>query len=322
MSPYVQTLRRTWRLFVLPLVIATGIGGWFTFGQPKTYRSVADLWVDATAPAGSPNGSAADSPLVAATLEQPAAIEQIVLSELLATESFDLKVGDDSPLRHFLQTAPRQGFSPTALLARRNQNPLGYRVATAVGTGVEPTVLGPDLLQLSFAGATPAIAQGVLTSLIAHLKRSQAQFGRRYEQVAFRTYQTAVADAQANAQNAQQSLTAYERTHPTVAGGSDNIFVALERRLRTTAANLATATSQLNQTTSALNAGTGSASVRLVQRPTLQRRPLESLGDELLGPILGLGAGLILMLVGIICLTPPSQQRWDTELRISHRRSA
>jgi uncharacterized protein involved in exopolysaccharide biosynthesis len=323
---YKQTFRQTWRLFLLPLLAAGVMGGWFTFGQPKTYRSVADLWIvtgTSSAYTTAPNlTQVAGSPAAAAALEQPSVVEQAVINELLTTNTFNLAVGDHSSLRAYLATDPRQGFSPTALLSKSSREPLPYRVATTVGAGVRSQLLGPDSLQVSFTGPSPATAQSGLRSLLAQLRTSQRQLAGRYDKAESDMYQTRVAAAQAKVANAQASLTAYEHAHPSVADSGDTIYQALERQLQSTTSQLAAATDDLSQTTAAISSGNGGATLRVISAPTLPLASLQGLGDQLLGVVLGLGAGTVLMLVAVLCMTPGRPEPWDSELWIGHRRRA
>ena len=324
MLAYKQTFRQTWRLFLLPLIAAGAIGGWFTFGQPKTYRSVADLWiVTGTASAYAPAlnlTQVAGSPAAAAALEQPSVVEQTVINELLTTDTFNLAVGDHSSLRAYLASEPRQGFSPTALLSKSGQQPLPYRVATTVGAGVQSQLLGPDSLQVSFTGPTPATAQSALRSLIAQLRTSQTQLAGRYVKAESNLYHDRVAAAQAKVANAQASLTAYERAHPSVADSGDTIYQALRQQLQSTTSQLAVATDELNQTTASISSGNGGATLRVIGAPTLPLASLQGLGNQLLGLILGLGAGTVLVLVAVMCMTPGRPEPWDSELWTRPRR--
>src|SRR3954454_24580551 len=88
MNPsYVQTFNRHRLLFSLPVVIMTVLALWFVVATPKEYKAGAALFVDN--PVTQPSSFLNPTP----SEPTPAAQAQQLLTELLATRSFRLKVG-------------------------------------------------------------------------------------------------------------------------------------------------------------------------------------------------------------------------------------
>ncbi len=113
MNPsYVQTFNRHRLLFSLPVVILTVLALWVVASTPKEYKAGASLYIDNPVTQESsffdPNPSEVT----------PAAQAQQLLTELLATKSFQLKVGRKGPLTEYLETHPSQGWGPAGLLRK------------------------------------------------------------------------------------------------------------------------------------------------------------------------------------------------------------
>src|SRR6476646_11079167 len=177
-ASYRETFRQHRKLLSLPIVLAVVIAAWSMFGAQKSYMSTVSLWVDNAAPADSSLGNA--NPAVTPPSQQ----EQQVVTELLATPSFALAVGHHSQLASYLAANPSGGMTPAALLKQLSgPGSLDDRIITALGPkAVLTNTPGPQVLQVSFTGPTPAVAQGTLTALVAELRKASEQYSQQHNQ--------------------------------------------------------------------------------------------------------------------------------------------
>ena len=106
MNPrYRETFDRNRLLFVLPLALGAVIGLTFGLGSPKLYRSDASLGIRSLDTASSQFGT------------PPAAQNQSMLNELLATRSFADAVAAPADVASYLW--PLMEMSPSDRLVRR-----------------------------------------------------------------------------------------------------------------------------------------------------------------------------------------------------------
>ena len=86
------------------MVILTVLALWVVASTPKEYKAGASLYVD--------NPVTQQSSILDPNQNEvsPATQAQQLLSELLATKSFQLKVGRKGPLTEYLETHPSQGW--------------------------------------------------------------------------------------------------------------------------------------------------------------------------------------------------------------------
>jgi uncharacterized protein involved in exopolysaccharide biosynthesis len=145
-TSYRETFRQHRVLLSAPIVLAGLIAGLLVFTSRPSYVSTASLWVD------NPPGQASSVGSAAATqpASSPASQEQQVVTELLATRLVKVAIGK------------RLGEDFTQIQA-----------ALTMLTTSTP---GPQVLQFSFTGATPAAATTTLSAAMTELQQASAQF--------------------------------------------------------------------------------------------------------------------------------------------------
>lgn len=318
MRAYVETFKSRRGLFLLAVVIAAAIGGWFTFGAAKTYRSTAMIWVDN----GPVAGSSLSSELATQTAgDPPSLILQSELKQLLDSVTFDQSVGDRSLLRAYLIANPKPiGFSPSVLLSRGSGS-VGSEIVASISKQVKTSEIGPQLLSLSYVGPTPAVSRSVLSALLSRLSRSTEQLGEEYQTAEERYYARELSYRQTDATSLEQAAAEYQRQHPGVTAGSDPIYAGLLSAARSGQATLTVPTAALDRLAAQPAAGAAPLS-DLVQQPTLPGAPVKGIAADAVGLLAGGFAGLIIAALATSVMTPPPEGRWDEENPASHRRFA
>lgn len=294
MSGYRDTFRKHRILFCLPpLLIAVAVGV-LAFGASKKYDSYASLWID--------NGPLVGSSLDSTTGSQPSGGEQTLLNELLSTKNFPLDVGNGSSLKAYIKS---QGGTSQQQASN---------LATAVRADTSSTAPGPQVLEVSFTGPTPDIAESTLQSLITHLQGSMTQYGQAFGQSAQAYYQAQVNSATAALTKATAAATAYARSHPGATGANSQSYATLLAAETSATGQLASATTQLNQASvQASGAGT-STLVRVIDPPSAPSTPTsgKKKAAEMIGG--GLVGGILISFLIIVAMTPTIEDRWDDEL--------
>lgn len=305
-ASYRQTFREHRKLLSLPVVLAVVIAAWFALGSPKSYESTASLWVDNPASLSSSLGNA--NPAVLPPSQQ----EQSVLQELLSTQSFVLGVAHQSGLYQYLATHGSGGFSPTSLLSGG-----GSVAAKVVGSfgpkQVMSAVPGPQVLQISFRGPTPALAQSTLRALVNELQGDSNKFSQERNQTVI-AYDEAQVKSTANAlAGARAQVSAYRSQHPG-APASDPNLSALLTVVGTVGSQLTAATQKLNEDRStARAAGANGSTLDVVDQPS-PAVPATGKSKELLIIVAGLFAGLLISFLGAVALTPGKKDDWDADV--------
>jgi uncharacterized protein involved in exopolysaccharide biosynthesis len=304
MTSYRRTIQRHKLVLSLPIIIVVLLALWTTAGTPKTYEASASLWVDNLPPAES---SLAINDI---SIRPPAEIQQILVSELLQTHDFRLRVGRTSPLGRYLASNPSKGWGPMGLLHNLSSpGSLDSQIAGALAAGrVTTFVAGPQVLQVSYQAGTPEVAAGTLQALITELDKTQSRFAEERSKATSEYNRTQVDAANRALQDARTQLGDYEREHPG-AGSSDPRFVALQRTVRTATRDLARLTTQLNQgsivqadPTSGVR--TASAGFTVMDAPKPPTGPVSGKKKLVMALFGGLFAGALLSFLALIALTP------------------
>lgn len=267
-------------LLSLPIVIAALIAGFLSFSSHPSYVSTASLWVDTPPGQNSSVGSAAQ------LAQSPAAEEQQLVTELLATRKIRLAIGK------------RIGVGPTEA---------SYALAT-----LTTSTPGPQVLQFSYAAGTPAAATKTLGAALTELQ--QASYVLIDQHVA-----GAVSLAKAQVQQANQALNAarnqlntYVSEHP----GSTNAtptFAALTQAEANANSELAQDNANLDSAELAQQSG-GGFSVRTIDSPTPPYTTGGGKRKQAEGLLGGLIAGALISLLGTIALTKGKPDPWYDEL--------
>jgi uncharacterized protein involved in exopolysaccharide biosynthesis len=317
MAPYRETFRRHRMRFSLPVIVSVLFAAWFALGSPPAYRSTASLWVDNGPVQGSSLQTMAGAAASAAVgnydaLKGPADFEQTIVKELLGTPTFDLAAAKGSSLPRYLASGTTSGFSLATLLSRPHGSPVN-QAAASIATKITTTTAGPQVLQLSYTGPTPATARSVLASVIAQMKGDAPAYAddfARQEHTFFGQAATAAARAVANA---QASAASYLRGHPYANPETDTIYAALLAQVRTTKRTLASASAAAHSTQGA-SAGEKPV-LAVIDAPSLPDGPTVSPSHTALGLLGGLFAGLVISFIAVFVATP-DRRRWDAELSI------
>jgi len=311
MNPrYVKTFNRRRKLFSLPVVLAAFFALWYIVGAPKSYVSASSLWFDnaPSSPSSVGNTNAAILP--------PSSQEQQVLTELLTTRSFRLKVARSGPLARYLAHHSATGWGPTAVLkSLRGGASLDDRIMAALGPKqVITTIAGPQVLGVELRGPTPAVASGTLTALVNEFEReTNATFTSR-GQAAVTYFEQQVASASTALQGARQAVSQYLAAHPAATVRSDISLRSLSQAEKAAAQQLLTATNTLNQ--AKLNSSApafGKGSFRVLDSARVIG-PVSSHKKELAALIGGLFVGGLVSLLGIILYTKLEEAEGEREL--------
>src|SRR5947209_7394569 len=162
---YKQTFRRHRRLLILPMFIGAIVAGYFAFAAKPEYQATASLWVDTAAPNPSSVGGQ--------TQIEPAASEQNVLTELLATKSFAVEVAKHSLLGAYLAS----------------KGPLGDEAVKALEQQqVGSVIAGPQVLVMSYHGPTAAVATTTMAAIVKYLQQDSNGLTGQHSQAAISYY--------------------------------------------------------------------------------------------------------------------------------------
>jgi hypothetical protein len=295
MRAYRETFSRHRVLFLLPALLFALAAGYLTLGAAKTYESDSSLWVDNAVSAGSSLSNSQQA-------VEPSTLEQTILTELLATQNFDVTVGDGSGLKS-IEAAGGGG-----------QQKIDMRIAAAVSGGVTSATPGPQVLQLSFVGPTPAVAEGTLGSLMTQLQSSTAQYAHDFSQTSQSYYQDQVNTAHEAVTKATDAATGYQRSHPKSTTQNDQNYAALVAAVTSATTQLASATSSLNQAQGQSQGGSAGTTVRVLDTPSTPTGPVSGKKKALIEIIGAMIAGLLLSVLAIVAITPGGADRADADI--------
>jgi uncharacterized protein involved in exopolysaccharide biosynthesis len=300
-TAYRETFRRHRRLLCLPIALATIVAFWSVVASPKSYESNASLWVD--------TGPGLDSSVANANpaLPPPAEQEQSMVAELLKTRDFRLTVGREGPLGNYLATHSGRSWGPTSVLsALRGGDRLDHRIVSALsGKNVTTTIGGPQVLQISYTGPTPAVATGTLRSLLRELERKSSLLAESRSRRAVAFYRNQLNGAKKAVGDAREQATAYLAEHPAAVGATDPMLRALRQAQGQATARLARATTNFNLASGALQSpATSPSTIEVLDAPAVPTAPVSGKKKALLGIIGGLFAGALISFLGLVALTP------------------
>jgi uncharacterized protein involved in exopolysaccharide biosynthesis len=242
---YRATARRHRVLFALIILLCALFGLSSALGSPKLYRSNATLVFKSLDTGASQFGAT-----------PPAAQNQAMLNELLATRNFPDAVARKSQLGAYLETHTSMGSGPITLLKRvlKGQPTYDERVATALGPKRMTSLpAGSDLLGLSLEAPTPALAQSTLRVLIQQFLQER----KRLQGNALSAATDQFAKARTELAQAQSDLNGYAGAHPASTAGSDPELRALSNAQLQATRQLRAAASVMNTALAAVNGGTG-----------------------------------------------------------------
>jgi hypothetical protein len=337
MHPYLQAVRRHWLRSLLPVLLGGALAGWVVLGTPARYASETALWVD-TAP--TTDVALAQPTDASGAVVTPAAEAQMLLSELLATRDFRLRVGREGPLAAYLARHGSAGWSPSALIASlRARRSLDDRVVAALGSGVTSQVVGPQLLAITLTAPAGRVASSTLRALIGEFDRESEAARTRRGAVAVAYYRDQVVGAEKTLLAAHAQVDQYLAARPTLkpcstaasaaaveatAGCTDLRLRALTDADRAASARLLDATGSLNQASIDLaSLPAAGAPFRIVDAPVPPPGPVARKKKAVVEVIAGMFAGGLASLL-LIAVTnalgraaPPSDSSKVRDLQAS-----
>jgi hypothetical protein len=298
-------------LLCVPVVLAVAVAAWTVVGAAKSYESSTSLWVDNGGPGGSTLGN--DDSADSATSTSPSQEEQLALQELLATKRFVTAVGDSSSLHGYLATHATAGFGPPAVVTKIfGDGSVADRVASAMSHGVSSTVVGPQVLALSFSGPSPAVARSTLAALVSQLGIWTARYSEFYGQAETGYYQSQLGFAQQAVQQTDAQAQAYLADHPRASAATDPVYNSLVGAAGAAATQLAQAQSGLAAARSASHGNAQSLITRVIDAASLPTGATHGAAVDLEGVLAGLAAGLVISVLIVVLMTATARQpdRW------------
>ena len=302
------TFRRHRLLLTLPVVFAVILAAWTSFGQAKSYESTASLWVDKPASAESSLGNLNPAEL------PPAQQEQQVLLELLTTRSFMTTVADRSGLKQHLITESSDGFGPSALLSKlTGPKSVQDQIVSALGPKhLTSTVPGPQVLQISYTGGSPAVARSTLQAIVSGLEEASESLGQRHNEVAVGYYRSQVEAASKTLSSLRDQIAAYTRSHRGRGAGDPNL-AALQTAAGAANSQLNEANGRLTQASGEADAGSDGSAVHVLDAPTVPLGPTSGMKRRVMAILGGLFAGLVVSFLAVVVLTPTRRDPWEDE---------
>lgn len=182
-------------LFILPLGISAAV----VHFTPRQYQSEAMLLAlhrfDILSATSIDN----------ADLATPAETQATTLSELLATRSFDIAVGQDAHLDATLDAA-----------TRANPQQRDDAIYADISAHVLTQALGYNLFSITYTNTNPQVAQQVVAAVVHHYGLASQSVVANEGQNLLPTYQTQLAQAQNAAQSATAAEQTYIQAHPGI----------------------------------------------------------------------------------------------------------
>ena len=170
---------------------------------------------------------------------------------------------------------------------------------------------GPQILQISYSGPTPAVAQSTLNAIVSVLQKETSRFLAQHNSASLGYDNSQVATAQEAVATARNAENSYLAQHPGANQG-DPAMAALISNVASASSQLAQANSSLTAAKSANTGASGSATV--IDAADLPTSPTAGKKKEIEGVLGGLIAGIFISLLGTIALTRAKSDPWEEEL--------
>ena len=271
-------------------MLAGFLAFWTVAGSPKAYESTASVWVDSPPPL--PTSLNETNP----TVRTPAEQQQLLLGELLRTRGFRLTVGHKSPLQGYYAGNPSEGWGPTTLLGGGHRSP-DARIVGALGPKqVTSIVAGPQVLQVTYQGPTPAVAAGTLRALLNQFsaERARLEVERNRSLVGF--YQDQL-------RSARRALLEARATGTPGA-------------LRLATADYGRAQRRVQRASNAADAGTAHLGIAIIDPPRVPVGPVAGHKKTVMALVGGMFVGALISFLGVVALTPSRPGEWDEPTRL------
>lgn len=178
-------------LALVPIVVAIVAGSLFVVKHPRSYMATATMWADAPIPNPSTvNSSAGGTP--------PSQAQSAVLTELLATRTFLVEVARDTPMAHFVATAPRDEVDKALA---------GVASSVIVGTP------GPQVISVSVKDNSRELSRDIAQSVVTNFISQNTDLLRQRAQALVEVDARQLEAAKAALADAQTQLLDYLGTH-------------------------------------------------------------------------------------------------------------
>ncbi len=253
------------------------------FMVPRTYQSTASLWalqryfvIGSTGP---------ESNLLAT----PAQTQATALSELLQTRSFI-----DSVVKG-IDLAPTLSLDSTVL---NNPQQLEEALFNEISKHVVVTPSTYDLFEISYINRNPQITQKIVASVIANYGTLGLGLSVAEGQNLLANYQTQLAKAQTNLNDAVTAETQYARAHPNLTQAqlaNDPQYALLDTQKLQAQATAQNLHSTINTIQQAINTqGTQAGTLyQIIDAPQVPYLPVSRTKNYLFGGVIGLAVALL-----------------------------
>jgi uncharacterized protein involved in exopolysaccharide biosynthesis len=214
MLRYVETFYRHRLLVMGPVALLLLLTGGWVLIQPPTFDATVRLWVERQTLVTNPD----DNPYLT-----PAQQQSAVLTELLNTKYFCLKVGRRSALQESLATPHASGQSlGERVMARLGRSSTGSLSGRALDDAVYQTVAhqtvaapaGPEIVTITFRGSSPELSAQVSQAIVDQFMEEAVASQRTQAQAAEQFYGSQVKQTQAEQAAAEGQVESYLTAHP------------------------------------------------------------------------------------------------------------
>jgi uncharacterized protein involved in exopolysaccharide biosynthesis len=307
MLRYLETFYRHRLVLVAPTaVVLLLVGGWVLI-QPPTYQATVRLWVERQTLVNNPNDN---------QYLTPAQQQSGVLTELLTTKYFCLRVGSRSPLQESLASGANRDDLTQRLLAKLGGGSSGRLVGRALDDAVYQAVstqtlvapTGAETVSITYRAASPELSARVSQTIADQFidetlstQRTQADAGEQF-------YATQLKQTQTELLSAQSQIDAYLTSHPEQRSAS----VTPDASLTQLRKNQESIQQRLNDLQSKLALARGSkaglsqanvSGIRVLDKAEVPTRASSRRSVALQGAAVGLTLALVILIGGILLLT-------------------
>ncbi|MGZ4618976.1 MAG: hypothetical protein ACXV3F_09705 [Frankiaceae bacterium] len=289
---YLELFFRHRLLLTVPLLIALVAGVGWGLTRDRTYKATASVWTDAPIPNDSTVGthSVNDTP--------PSAGQQALLTELLATRSFQMSVANDSPMAKDVQ-----GRSATDVES----------ALSAMAGKIEVSTAGPQVVTVSVKDTNPQMATGIASGLVKQFIAAESDRIRRRANAQLTYDKQQLTESAKALSTGQAALAKYTREHPD-AGAGDGAITQLTAAVTTAQQQNATASEAVTKDNALLAHVADNSVLEVIDQPT-SAYPQSRQKALVIGGIGGLLAGgTIVILALLVLMARDNSVRQESEL--------
>jgi uncharacterized protein involved in exopolysaccharide biosynthesis len=280
---YLATFSRHKIGLVLPVVLALAISSWYAMGRPHKYESYMSVWFDTPVPGASSLVDPQNNNLT------PSAQGQQTLQELLGTKQFLIDVGQSGRLgTYFHSQGPASGVDGEIVAALTNKFSL--------------TVVGPQVLRVAMTSTNPEYMQGSLSGVAtAYVDQVTGTLQAR-DQASVAYDQTQVKGSYTAAQQANEAVYAFQRSHPGQTATNNVELSQLTQSAFQAQETYNTNLTTLEQAQISLQNVAAPTAFHVVDAPSAPVR-LSSKKHMIFTIVAGLAAGLVVSILALSALT-------------------